>query len=116
MISNGMKLHSARRWHIRLGHLNQADGVRNAPEKVGELDDIFNLCTLAKITKTPVPRVVENQAEEKLERVLTDVMDPFRVESLSHCQVSSSALYLQTITQSLCWWTCLRKRVKNWPA
>ena len=41
------------------------------------------MCALAKITKTPVPRVAETQAEEKLERVLTDVMGPFRVESLS---------------------------------
>ena len=38
---------------------------------------------LAKITKTPVPRVTETQAEEKLERAFTDVMGPFRVESLS---------------------------------
>ena len=41
------------------------------------------MCTLAEITKTPVPRVAENQAEEKLKRVFTDVMGPFRVESLS---------------------------------
>ena len=41
------------------------------------------MCALAKITKTPVPRVAETQAEEKLERVFTDVMGPFRVESLS---------------------------------
>ena len=57
--------------------------VRNAPETVGELDDVCNVCALAKITKTPVPRVAETQAEEKLERVLTDVMGPFRVEPLS---------------------------------
>ena len=57
--------------------------VRNAPETVGELDDVCNLCALAKITKTPVPRVAETQAEEKLERVFTDVMGPFRVKSPS---------------------------------
>ena len=78
-----MKLDSARKWHRRLGHLNQADVVRNAPETVGELDDLCNVCALAKITKTPVPRVAETQAEEKLERVFTDVMGPFRVELLS---------------------------------
>ena len=78
-----MKLDRARKWHRRLGHLNQADVVRNAPETVGELDDVCNVRALAKITKTPVPRVVETQAEEKLERVFTDVMGPFRVESLS---------------------------------
>ena len=38
---------------------------------------------MATITKTPVPRVAETQAEEKLGRVFTDVMGPFRVESLS---------------------------------
>ena len=78
-----MKLDNARKWHRRLGHLNQAYVVRNAPETVGELDDVCNVCALAKITKTPVPRVAETQAEEKLERVFTDVMGTFRVESLS---------------------------------
>ena len=83
MSSNSVKLDSARKWHRQLGHLNQADVVRNAPETVGELDDSCNVCALAKITKTPVPRVAETQEEEKLERVFTDVMGPFRVESLS---------------------------------
>ena len=83
MSSNRVNLDSARKWHIRLGHLNQADVVRNAPETVGELDDVCNVCALAKITQTAVPRVGGTQAEEKLERVLTDVMGHFRVESLS---------------------------------
>ena len=83
MNSNSVKFDRARKWHRRLGHLNQADVVRNAPETVGELDDVCNVCALAKITKTPVPKVAETQAEEKLERVFTDVMGPFRVESLS---------------------------------
>ena len=83
MSSNSVKLDIARKGHRRLGLLNQADVVRNAPETVGELDDVFNVCALAKTTKTPVPRVAETQAEEKLERVYTDVMGPFRVESLS---------------------------------
>ena len=83
MSSNSMKLDSAKKWLRRLGHLNQADVVRNPPNTVGELDDICNICALAKTTKTPVPRVAEAQAEEKLERVFTDVMGLFRVESLS---------------------------------
>ena len=83
MSSNSVKLDSTRKWHRRLGHLIQADLVRNASETVGELDDVCNVCALAKITKTPVPRVAETQAEAKLERVFTDVMGPFRVESLS---------------------------------
>ena len=49
--------------------MNQADVVRNASETVGELDDVFNVTALAKITKTTVPRVVETQAEENLENV-----------------------------------------------
>ena len=83
MSSNSLKLDSARKWHRRLGHLNPADVVRNAPQTVGELDDVCNVCALAKITKTPIPRVAETQAEERLERVFTDVMRPFRVEALS---------------------------------
>ena len=51
--------------------------------QVGELDDVCNVGSLAKITKTPVPRVVEIQAEEKLQSVFTDVMRLFRVESPS---------------------------------
>ena len=56
--------------------------VRKASETVGDLDDVCNVCALAKITKSPEPSVVETQAEEKLERVFTYVMRPFRVESL----------------------------------
>ena len=81
--SNSVKLDSARKWHRRWGHLNQADVVKNATETVGELDDVCNMFALAKITKIPVPRVAKTQAEETLERVFTDVMGPFRVESLS---------------------------------
>ena len=77
MSSNSVKLDNARKWHKRLGHLNQADDVRNAPERVGELDDVCNVCPLAKNTKTPVPRVAEIQAEEKLERLFIDVIGPF---------------------------------------
>ena len=80
MSSNSVKHDSARKWHRRFGHLNQADVVRNAPRTVGELGDVCNVC--ANITKIPVPRVAETQTEEKLERVFTDVMGPFRVESL----------------------------------
>ena len=111
MSSNSVKRDSGRKWHRRLGHLHQADVVRNASETVGELDDICNVCALAKITKTPVPRVAETQAEEKLERVFTDVMD---ISEWSHCQGSGSALCLQTSTRSLCLWTCLRQRMKHW--
>ena len=39
MSSNSVKLDSARKWHRRLGHLNQADVVRNAPVASGESND-----------------------------------------------------------------------------
>ena len=55
MSSNSVKLDSARKWHRQLGHLNRADVVGNAPETVGEIDDVCNVCALAKITKTPLP-------------------------------------------------------------
>ena len=44
MSSNSVKFDSARKWHRRLGHLNQADVVRNAPEPVAEIDDVCNMC------------------------------------------------------------------------
>ena len=61
----------------------QADVVRNAPETLRELDDVFNGCAPAEITKTPLPKAAETQAEEKLERVFIDVMGFFRADSLS---------------------------------
>ena len=83
MSSNSVKLDSTRMWHRRLGRLNKADLIRNTSETVRQFDDVCNVCALAKITKTPVPRKAETQAEEKLERVFTDMMQTFRVESLS---------------------------------
>ena len=78
MSSNSVKNDSARKWHKLLGHLNKKDVERNAPETVGELDDVCNVCAFAKITKSPVPTLTETRAEEKLERVFTDVMVPSR--------------------------------------
>ena len=83
MNSDSVKFDIAGKWRRQLRHLNQADVVRNAPETVGELNDVCNVCAFAKVTKTPLPKVAETQAEEKLERLFTDVMGPFRVESLS---------------------------------
>ena len=74
MSFKGVKLDSARKWHRQLGHLNQPDVVREASNPVEELGDVCNVCALATITKTPVPRVAVTQAEENLERVFTDVM------------------------------------------
>ena len=44
---------------------------------------MYAMCEHWPKSQTPVPRVAETQAEEKLDRVFTDVMGPFRVESLS---------------------------------
>ena len=79
----------------------------------GVLDDVGNVCALAEITKTPVPRVPETQAEEKLERVFTDVMGPFRVESLSGFQFCF--VFADQYKRRLFMWTCLKQRVKHWP-
>ena len=83
MKPNSVKHISARKWRRRLVHLNQVDVARNAPDTMGELDNVCNMCALAKIAKTPVIRVAETKAEEKLERVFTDAMGPFRNKSLS---------------------------------
>ena len=67
-------------------------------------------CALARIRKTPVPKVVEAQAEEKLEKVFTDKMGPFRK---NHCHCCQFGLYLQTSTRSFSMWTCFRQKVKQ---
>ena len=80
MSSNSVKIDSARGWHRLLGHLNEKDVVRNAPPTIGELYDVCKVCAFAKITKTPVQTMTEIRADEKLERVLTDVMGPSRAK------------------------------------
>ena len=50
---------------------------------MGELNDVCSVCALVKIAKAPSPRQTVTQAEKKLERVFTDAMGSFRVESLS---------------------------------
>ena len=86
MSSNSVKFVSARKWHRGLIQLNQANVVINALKTVGKLDGVCSLCALAKIIKTPVTRVAEIQAEEKLESVFREVIVPFTVESLSGFQ------------------------------
>ena len=75
MNSNSVKFDSARMWHKRLLNLYQADVLRNALKDSGRIRcDVCNVCTSAKITKTPVRRVAETQVKDRLERVFTDVM------------------------------------------
>ena len=84
MSSKIVKLDSARKWHRQFGRFGcrQVDVFRNAQETVGELDDVRNVCALAKTTTIPVQRVAKTQVEKKLERVFTDVMRFFSVELL----------------------------------
>ena len=82
MSSNSVKLDSAKKWHRRLGHLNQADVVRNAQETVGN-SMIYAMCAHWSRSQTLQYQERQTQSEEKLERVFTDVMGPFRVESQS---------------------------------
>ena len=42
--SNSVKLDRQRKWQRQWGHLYQVDVVRNAPETLEELDDVFNVC------------------------------------------------------------------------
>ena len=55
----------------------------NAHKTVEELEDLRNVYALSKITKTPVSRLAETQAKDNFESAFTQVMEPFRVESLS---------------------------------
>ena len=100
MSSNSVKLGSANNWHRQLGSLNQADVVMNTTERVGELDDVFDKCALAKMTKTPVRIVAETHADEKNERVFTDVIRFSRVVLLSgypYCIVFVDQCTMSTI-------------------
>ena len=45
-----------------------------------QLEDVCNFRSSAKITKIAAPRIAKMQAEEKLDRVFSDVMGQLRVE------------------------------------
>ena len=57
--------------HQRLGSFFKRD-FKNATETVGELADVCKVRLFAKITKNPI--VGETPPEEKLEKLITDVM------------------------------------------
>ena len=65
MKSNSVKLDSPRKWQT-IGSFESSSCGQECTRKTGELGDVCNECALAMITKTPVPRVTETQAEEKL--------------------------------------------------
>ena len=83
MSYNSVKPDKCKEMAQKIGSFGQVFMNWNAPETAGELYDVWNVCALAKITKTAVPRVGETQAEVKLERVFTEDMGPFRVALLS---------------------------------
>ena len=68
-------------WHKRLGHLNFRD-VENTSKTSIENSPFCETCVLGKISKKPVPKVSENKATQKLERVFTDVMGPVSPSSI----------------------------------
>ena len=57
-----------------MGSFESSGCGQECTKTIGELDDVFNVCALAKVTKTRVPRVAETQAEEQLEKVFIDLL------------------------------------------
>ena len=65
----------AKLWHKRLAHLNFRD-VANTTDEASQASDFCETCALGKISKKPVPKVSDNTATHKLERVYSDVFGP----------------------------------------
>ena len=105
MSSNSVKLDSARKWHRRLGHLNQTDVVRNAPETVGN-SMIYATC--AHGLRSQRLQYQEWQRPKQKRR-----WRPFRVESLPGFRFC--IVFADQYTKFV-FVHCLRQRVKHWPA
>ena len=71
----------AKLWHKRLGHLNFRD-VANTTDEASQASDFCETCALGKISKKPVPKVSDNKATQKLERVYSDVIGPVSPSSI----------------------------------
>ena len=71
----------AKLWHKRLGHLNFRD-VAITTYKTSQASDFCETCVLGKISKKPVPKVSDNKATQKLERVYSDVIGPVSPSSI----------------------------------
>ena len=82
MSSNNVKLESARKWHRRLNHLNQTDVIRNAPETVGN-SMMYAMCVHWPISQRLQYQEWQRPKQKRSWRGCSDVMGPFRVESLS---------------------------------
>ena len=71
----------AKLWHKRLGHLNFRD-VANTTDEASQASDFCETCALGKISKKPVPKLSDNKATQKLERVYSDVFGPVSPSSI----------------------------------
>ena len=63
----------AKLWHKRLGDSKFRD-VENTTDEASQASDFCETCVLGKILKKPVPKVSNNKATQKLDRVYSDVI------------------------------------------
>ena len=115
MSSNSVKLDSARKWHRRLGHLNQADVVKNAPETVGGTRWCMQCVGIGQDHKDSITKSGRDPSRSKAGEGVHRRVWTFQ-SRFTGFLVSYSALCLKPSTRSLCLWTCLRQRVKHSPA
>ena len=54
----------------------------NTTDEVSQASDFCETCALRKISKKPVPKVSDNKATQKLERVYSDVIGPVSPSSI----------------------------------
>ena len=71
----------AKLWHKGLGHLSFRD-LANTTDEASQASDFCETCALGKISKKPVPKVSDNKATQKLERVYSDVIGPVSPSSI----------------------------------
>ena len=56
--------------------------VANTTDEASQASDFCETCALGKISKKPVPKVSDNKATQKLERVYSDVIGPVSPSSI----------------------------------
>ena len=64
--------------------------VANTTDEASQASDFCETCALGKISKKPVPKVSNNKATQKLERVYSDVIGPVSPSSIGgkRCAIS----------------------------
>ena len=60
-MSSNVKLDKSGNWYRRSGHLSHVNVVRNEPKRVGQFENVCNVCAWAKITKIPVPKLAKTK-------------------------------------------------------